>query len=55
MNPQPVVFFAGSTSRDQPSADLLAALSGVALVRMDERGTVELLVEAEGVRMRTER
>jgi competence protein ComEC len=53
VNPQIVVFFAGSGVRDQPSADLLAALSGVTLLRTDERGTVELVVEAEGVRMRT--
>ncbi len=51
VNPQMVVFFAGPTARDQPSPDLLAALSDVTLLRTDERGTVELVVEAEGVRM----
>ncbi len=55
VNPQLVVFFAGPTARDQPSADLLAALSGVTLLQTDERGTVELVVEAEGVRMRTDK
>ncbi len=53
VNPQLVVLFAGSGARDKPSADLLAALSGVTLLQTDERGTVELVVEEEGVRMRT--
>ncbi len=55
MSPHLVVFFAGPTARDRLSADLLAALSGVTLLRTDERGTVEVVVEAEGVRMRLER
>ncbi len=55
VNPQLVVLFTGSGARDQPSAGLLAALSGVTLLRTDEQGTVELVVEAEGVRMGTER
>ncbi len=38
--------------RDKPSADLLAALSDMTLWQTDARGTVELVVEAEGVRMR---
>ncbi len=36
-------------ARDKPSADLLAAVSGVTLFPTDERGTVELVVEGDGV------
>ncbi len=53
VNPQLVVLFAGTSTRNQPSADLLAALSAVTFLQTDERGTVELVVEEEGVRMRT--
>ncbi len=42
------VFFAAPTTRNKPSADLLAALSRVMLLRREKRGTVKLIVEAEG-------
>ncbi len=50
--PHFVVFFAGPTAHDEPSADLLAAPCGVTLLRTHERGMVELVVEVEGVRAR---
>ncbi len=55
MSPHLVVFFAGLTAREQSSADLLAGLSGVTLLRTDERGTVEVVVEGARVGARSQR
>ncbi len=55
VDPQVVVLFVGSGERAKPSAAQLQALEGTTVLRTDERGTVELVVEGEGVRVRRER
>ena len=38
-------------ARDKPSADLLAALAGVTLLRTDERGMIEMVVDGQTLRV----
>lgn len=55
VNPQFVVVFAGSGTRGKPSADLLAALSSATILRTDERGAIEMVVEGNAVVIRMAR
>lgn len=55
VDPQFGVLFTDDTARSAPSADLLAALSGVTLLQTGERGTIEFVVDGTRVRARTEK
>lgn len=52
VNPQYAILFVGSGVRDQPSADLLATFANVTLLRTDERGTIEMIVDGSGLIVR---
>jgi beta-lactamase superfamily II metal-dependent hydrolase len=53
--PRFAIVFAGSGTRDKPSGELLTALSGVTVLRTDERGTVEMITEGRTLAIKTER
>ncbi len=55
VNPTIAVLFIGADARDKPSAESLSALAGVTVLRTDERGTVELMVEGDQLQVRTAR
>jgi competence protein ComEC len=47
VNPQYALVFAGSSTRGKPSGELLTALSRATVLQTDERGTVEMIVDAQ--------
>ncbi|MBI5650620.1 MAG: ComEC/Rec2 family competence protein [Chloroflexi bacterium] len=55
VNPQFAILFVGRGARDQPAADLLAMLARATILRTDERGTIEFVVDAQTVAVRTAR
>jgi beta-lactamase superfamily II metal-dependent hydrolase len=55
VNPQFAIVFAGRGARDKPSADLLAALSRATILRTDERGSIEMIVDGASLAVRTAR
>ncbi|MBI3689795.1 MAG: hypothetical protein HY239_03750 [Mycolicibacterium aromaticivorans] len=55
VNPQYAVIFSGKGARDKPSADLLAALSRATILRTDERGTLEFILDGQTLVVRTTR
>ncbi|MDE3089614.1 MAG: ComEC/Rec2 family competence protein, partial [Chloroflexota bacterium] len=55
VNPQFAVLFVGSGARDKPSADFLAALADASILRTDERGKIEMIVDGQTLMIRTSR
>ncbi len=55
VDPVMAVLFTGSSATSQPTPDLLASLSGYTLLQTGERGTIELVVDGAGFRVRSER
>jgi beta-lactamase superfamily II metal-dependent hydrolase len=53
--PRFVVVFAGQGARDKPAGELLTALSGVTILRTDERGTIEMITEGRTLAIKTGR
>lgn len=49
VNPQYVILFVGTGVRDKPSADLLALLADTTLLRTDERGAIEMVIDGNGL------
>lgn len=47
--PQTVIMFVGAGSREQPRLETLKLLSGINILRTDERGTIEVVVDGEEV------
>jgi competence protein ComEC len=47
VNPQFAILFVGSSARDKPSADALAALANATVLRTDERGRIEMIVDGQ--------
>ena len=47
VSPQYAIVFAGSRARGKPSGELLTALSRATVLQTDERGTVEMIVDAQ--------
>ena len=47
VSPQFAIVFAGSRARGKPSGELLTALSRATVLQTDERGTVEMIVDAQ--------
>ena len=45
VSPQFAILFAGSSAREKPSADLLSALASATILRTDERGDIEIVVD----------
>jgi hypothetical protein len=39
------ILFGGSSTRDQPSPDTLAALARATILQPSERGTIEMIVD----------
>jgi beta-lactamase superfamily II metal-dependent hydrolase len=52
---QYAVLFAGASSREQPSRDLLAALASTTLLQTAERGTVEMITDGRTLAIKTKR
>ncbi len=55
VQPRYVVLFVGRSSREQPDPDALKRLAGTPLLRTDERGTVEFIVDKDELVLRAER
>ncbi|MGE5140559.1 MAG: hypothetical protein ACM3JD_13920, partial [Rudaea sp.] len=55
IDPSTAILFAGEGSREQPSAEALALLQGRTLLRTDERGDIEVILDGPKVEVRTER
>ncbi len=55
VSPQFAIFFAGSSAREKPSADWLAALASTTILRTDERGDIEMIVDGQTLTVRTAR
>jgi len=53
MNPSIVVLFVGTSERDQPSPALLETLADTMILRTDERGTIEMIGDDKGLRVKT--
>jgi hypothetical protein len=49
------VLFVGSGAREKPSAELLQVLESTTLLRTDERGSVQVMVDGEMGRKKTEK
>ncbi|MGE5265096.1 MAG: hypothetical protein ACM3S0_17080 [Acidobacteriota bacterium] len=54
-SPRFAIVFAGTGTRDKPAGELLTALSGVTVLRTDERGTIEIITEGRTLAIKTER
>jgi competence protein ComEC len=55
VSPQFAILFIGSGARAQPSADLLAALMSATMLRTDERGNIEMILDGQTLAMKTEK
>lgn len=55
VNPTTAILFVDASARDKPSAEMLSALASALVLRTDERGVIELVVEGERVEVRTAR
>lgn len=55
VSPQFAILFVGSGARDKPSADVLAALAPATILRTDERGKIEMIVDGQTLAVRTAR
>jgi beta-lactamase superfamily II metal-dependent hydrolase len=55
VSPQFALVFAGRTARDKPAPDLLAALAPATILRTDERGVIEFIVDAQAIAVKTMR
>ena len=53
VSPQFAILFAGSGTREKPSADTLAALAPATILRTDERGDIEMIVDGQTLAVRT--
>jgi hypothetical protein len=53
VNPSLVVLFVGTSERDQPSPALLETLADTMILRTDERGTIEMIGDDKGLRVKT--
>lgn len=52
LNPQFAILFGGHTAREQPSADLLAALARATLLQTSERGLIEMIGDESSLLVR---
>jgi len=55
VSPQFAILFVGTGARDKPSADLLAALASTTILRTDERGSIEMIVDGQTLAVRTKK
>ena len=55
INPETVVLFVGRSTHEQPSSESLQLLESLNLLRTDERGDVEVIVDGEKIELQTER
>ena len=53
--PQTVIMFVGRNMREQPPLETLKLLEGVSVLRTDERGTIEVIMEGDEARVQSER
>lgn len=51
--PETVILFVGKSARDKPTPETLHALEGIALLRTDERGNIEMILDGETVKLQT--
>ena len=52
VSPQFAILFAGSGAREKPTADVLSALASATILRTDERGDIEIVVDAQTLAVR---
>ncbi|HEX7587217.1 MAG TPA: hypothetical protein VF478_02785, partial [Anaerolineae bacterium] len=52
VSPQFAILFAGSSAREKPSPDLLSALASATILRTDERGDIEIVVDGQTLAVR---
>jgi hypothetical protein len=52
-SPQMAIWFGGSGTRDKPTADWLSAFASATILRTEERGNIELIVDGSGLVVRT--
>jgi competence protein ComEC len=55
VSPQFAILFVGSGAREKPSADVLAALASATILRTDERGSIEMIVDGQTLAVRTKK
>ncbi len=55
VKPQTVILFAGRNMREQPSLETPKLLEGVHILRTDERGTIEVIIDGGQVQVQSER
>ena len=55
VSPQFAILFVGSGTREKPSANTLAALAPATVLRTDERGDIEMIVDGQTLAVRTEK
>ncbi len=55
VNPQYAIVFVGHGAREKPSNDLLGVLSRATILRTDERGSIEFILDGQMVAVRTTR
>ncbi len=55
VNPQIAILFVGDNAREKPAQELLRALSGVTILRTDERGAVEVITDGVSLQIVTTR
>ncbi len=55
LNPQIAILFVGRGARDKPSPDLLATLAPATILRTDEHGAIEIVVDGQAIAVKTTR
>ncbi len=55
VSPSTVILFVGKSSRDKPTPETLKLLEGRALLRTDERGNIEMLLDGDSVQLQTQK
>ena len=55
VTPSTVILFVGKSARDKPSAETLHVLEGVTVLRTDERGNVEFILDGESVKVQAQK
>jgi competence protein ComEC len=55
IRPRTVIMFVGRSAREQPQVETLKLLEGITVMRTDERGTIEVLIDKDEVEIQSER
>ncbi len=55
VTPSTIILFVGKNPRDKPSPETLKLFGGMTLLRTDERGTIEMFLDGEAVKMQAQK